>query len=102
MINPYIIGAVVLALVASHGFAYHKGKARERDKATASALQFREKEQKLIAELDQAKQRREVIYRDRENIVKETSDACLGTDYSVVIGGVLQSLGDPSQRSTDD
>lgn len=91
--RAYLIAAAVIGLVISHGAAYYKGKQREHDKATAAALEFREKEQQLIAKLDQANKRREIVYRDREKIVKETSDACLSTDYPPAIGGVLQSIG---------
>lgn len=101
MINPYIIGAVVLSLIVSHGFVYHKGKARERDKATASALQFREKEQKLIAELDEAKQKREVIYRDKIKIVKEANDACADSVLPEPIFNLLRSLNDQAEHRTD-
>lgn len=101
MINPYIVGALVLTLVASHGLVYHKGKVRERDKATAAALQFREKEQLLIAELDQAKQKREVIYRDKIKIVKEANDACLDTIIPDAVIGVLRSRDDPPKRGAD-
>lgn len=101
MIRAYVAIGLCIALSISHGYMYHKGKARERDKATAAALEFREKEQKLIAALDEAKQKREIIYRDKIKIVKEADDACLDTPISPDIGRVLRSLNDPPERGAD-
>lgn len=101
MINPYIIGAVALALIGSHGFVYHKGKEQQRDKATAAALEFREKEQKLIAELDKAKQQREIIYRDKIKIIKEVDDACGSSYLPQPVFDLLRSLNDSAERGAD-
>ena len=101
MIRAYIAIGLCVALAVSHGVAYHKGKQRERDEATASALQFREKEQKLIAELDEAKQKREVIYRDKIKIVKEANDACADSVLPEPIFNLLRSLNDSAERGAD-
>ena len=101
MINPYIIGAVVIALLGSHAFVYHKGKEGERDKATAAALQHREKEQTLIAELEVAKQKREVIYRDKIKIIRETDDACTGSNMPQPIIDLMFPAGDKAERRSD-
>ena len=97
----YIALAIVAALLGSHWYMYEKGKARERDKATAAALEFREKEQKLIAELDKAKQKREVIYRDKIKIIKEANDACLDVNIPDNIFNLLRSLNDAAEHYVD-
>lgn len=97
----YIALAVVAALLGSHWYVYEKGKGRERDKAAAAALAFREKEQKLIAELDAAKQKREVIYRDKIKIVKESDDACLDAPLPADVDRVLRSLNGSPERGSD-
>ena len=97
----YIALAIVAALFGSHWYMYEKGKGRERDKATAAALAFREKEQVLIAELDAAKQKREVIYRDKIKIIKEVNDACADSTLPEPIFNLLRSLNDQAERGID-
>lgn len=97
----YIIIAMLIGLAGSHALAYHKGKERERDKATAAALDFREREQKLIAQIDEAKQKREVIYRDKIKVVNDAADECLERTPPSSILGILRAIGNKAQRSTD-
>lgn len=97
----YVILAVLIGLAGSHAWAYHKGKERERDKATAAALDFREREQVLIAALDEAKQKREVIYRDKIKIIEAATDECLDRPLPDSILNLLRSIGNKAERSTD-
>lgn len=99
--RAYLIAAAVIGLVISHGVAYQKGKAREQDKATAEALAFREREQSLIAQLDEAKQKREVVYRDKIKIIKEANDACLDSTLPDNIFDLLRSYSSEAERFTD-
>lgn len=97
----YLIAAAIAALIGSHWYAYEKGKDREQDKAAAAALAHREKEQQLIAELEQAKQKREVIYRDKIRIIKEANDACLDSPLPDNIFDLLRSYSSEAERLTD-
>lgn len=97
----YILLAVLIGLAGSHAWAYHKGKEQERDKATAAALAHREKEQKLIAELEVAKQKREVIYREKIKIIEAASDECLDRPLPDSILNLLRAYGAKAERSND-
>lgn len=97
----YVILAALIGLAGSHALAYHKGKDRERDKATAAALDFREREQALIAQLDEAKQKREVIYRDKIKVINAAADECLDRPLPDSILNLLRAYGAKAQRSTD-
>lgn len=99
--RAYFIAAAVVGLVVSHGVAYYKGQDRERDKATAEALAFREREQSLIAQLDEAKQKREVVYRDKIKTIREANDACLDSALPDNIYDLLRSYSNEAERFTD-
>ena len=99
--NIYVIGAIFVALLGSHAFLYQKGMQREREKATAVALEFRQKEQSLIAKLHEAKQKREIVYRDKIKIINEANDACIDLPISQPIFNLLQSFGGEAQRRAD-
>lgn len=98
----YIAIGICVVLVASHTTAYHKGKQRERDKATATALKFREGEQVVITKLDKEEKEREVVYRYKTKIIKEVSDECFDAALPGPAASVLQSLsGDSPKRGAD-
>lgn len=81
--NPYAIAAIVIALIGSHWWMYHQGQQGEIVKAEHAALLYREKEIGLIAQIEEAKTKREVIYRDKIHAIQGAVDptACLDTPF---------------------
>lgn len=73
----YIYLAAALMLIGSHSAAMHYGMVFERDKANASIHDYQERVNKLKASLQEAKQHREVVYRDRVKVIREAADECL-------------------------
>ena len=97
----YIILAVLIGLAGSHAWAYHKGKEQERDKATAAALDFREREQVLIAKISEAEKKREIIYRDKVKIIREEPSECGSCVLSDPALDILRAIGASTKRGPD-
>lgn len=89
-LRAYIAIAVLLALVAGYGYAYHSGVAAEKARGTAAAFKAREKENVLIARLEESKTQREVIYRDKVKIVHDAAGVCLDAPLPDSIVSVLR------------
>lgn len=80
MIMKYLWGGVGLFLMFTHWWVWnHRGEV-EQMKFDKSVKEYREKELNLIADLEKAKKRREVVIRDRIQIITETVGICLDTD----------------------
>ena len=91
--NKILISVVVRALLISGigWFSYKAGVNSEIAKGAKIISEYQEKQRKIVKELEQAKQNREVIYRDKIKIIKEAADptSCLTTDAP---NSVLQQL----------
>jgi hypothetical protein len=73
----YFYAAILLGLIGSHLWMYSSGKDSERQKAVKTALEYREKENKLLAQLEEAKKKRAIVYRERIVKVDKIIDDCL-------------------------
>lgn len=81
----YLYAAILVFFLGTNAWSFHQGKVRERDKSIASALEFREKENRLIADLQKAQAKREIIFRDRVQIVEKAVGQCLDTPLDPAI-----------------
>lgn len=75
------IAALVIVLGAFWG-VYHMGGAACREDAANAARASLEAQNKLLEELEDAKQSREVVYRDKVRVVRESTADCLGVSLS--------------------
>ena len=73
----YLYIAIILGLIGSHWWMYHRGEQAEENRNNAAILEAKAREDKLIAELEEAKAKREVRYRDRIVTVEKIVDECL-------------------------
>ena len=76
--KPYAYLAALLAALAALWGVYHMGGASCREKAANAARANLERQNELLGALEDAKQHREVVYRDKVRIVRESVDDCLG------------------------
>ncbi len=72
------LAALVVLLGALWG-VYHMGGASCREASANAAREHVESQNKLLAELEDAKQTREVKYVDKIRVVRESTADCLGT-----------------------
>lgn len=81
--NIYAILGAIAALIGTHWFMYSAGQDACQRKADKAALEYREKEIKLLGELEDAKNKREIIYRDRVHTIQGINDpsGCLDTPF---------------------
>lgn len=74
-VYAYLAGlAMILALF---GGAYRFGQLSERDKVTKAINEFHEREASLLGQIEAAKKKTKVEYRDRIKVVKEAVGSCL-------------------------
>lgn len=98
----YIYAAILVFFLGTNAWSYRQGKARERDKSIAAALEFREKENMLIADLQKAQAKREVIFLDRVKVVEKAVGQCLDTPLDpAVLDELHKSEGDKTKPSPD-
>ncbi len=77
MIMKYFWGGAALFLMFSHWWVWnHRGDV-EQAKLDKAVKEYREKELQLVADLDKARKRREVVIHERLEIVRETIGTCL-------------------------
>ena len=69
------IAALVIALGVLWG-AYRLGGSQCREASAKSAIEQLERQNVLLAQIEEAKQAREVIYRDKIKIVERVTDSC--------------------------
>lgn len=75
--RQYLYIAIILGLIGSHWWMYHRGEQAEENRNNAAILEAKAREDKLIAELEEAKAKREVRYRDRIVYVEKFAGECL-------------------------
>lgn len=99
--NVYAIAAIILGLIGSHFWAYGMGKDACRIEAEHAALEHREKENKLILELEDAKAKREVVYKDRIKVVQGVADpgGCLDAPFPQPFVDGLRGSRSPETKS---
>ena len=90
--KTYIYAAAVIVLITSYSAVFHYGRVFERDIVNEAIRDYQES---VTDQVENEKQRREVIYRDRIKIVKEASDDCLDRPMPDSIVNVLRA-DDPS------
>jgi len=73
----YIIIGFIVALLASYVAVYNTGKTVCRKEVQDAILKQVERENKLIKELEEARKKREIVYREKIKIIRETNDSCL-------------------------
>ena len=93
-IYAYLI-AILAALGAFWG-VYHMGGAATREQASQAARMASERQAELAAELEQAKHKREVIYRGKIEIIEASTDACMSANLSADVLLLLRG-GDKKQ-----
>ena len=69
------IAAIVIALGALWG-AYRLGGSQCREDSAALAVEHLEKQNSLLGQIEEAKQAREVVFRDKIKIVERVTDSC--------------------------
>ena len=94
MIQRILYAAAVACLLLSHIWVYRHGKDVVQARANKSALEYREKENRLLAELEESKKKREVIVRDRIVQVEKSVDECLDRPLPDDIKRLLNATGD--------
>lgn len=75
--KQYLYIAIIAGLIGSHWWMYHRGEQAEENRNNAAILKAKEREDQLIAELEEAKSKREVKYRDRIVYVEKFVGECL-------------------------
>lgn len=76
--KAYAYLAAILTLLGALWGVYHMGGASCRENAATAARGHLEAQNRLLAELEEAKQNREVIFRDKIRVVRESTADCLG------------------------
>ena len=71
----YLYTIVFAALLASHWWVYNHGKNVIQEHYDKAALEYKAKEDKLIAELQAKLVKTEIVFRERIKIIKEVADA---------------------------
>ncbi len=99
--KTYVIAASVLAIVGliigTYYAGYSQGKISTRASYERAALEHRERENKLLLQLETAKKERKIVYRERVKLVKETRDICLDRP---VPESITRLLHDPDHSET--
>jgi hypothetical protein len=79
--KTYVIAATVLALVGllfgAYRAGYSQGQTRAKFSYQQEALALRDRENKLLLQLEEARKERKIVYRERIKLVRETKDVCL-------------------------
>jgi len=75
--KTYLYAAAIIAFLSWSAWCVHYGKESEKQKAVKVALEYREQENKLLAQLEEAKKKREIITRERIIQVEKIIDQCL-------------------------
>lgn len=79
-----LMGLAFIAIVAgSYGTGYLQARRACELNMEKAARQFREKQDKLIVELEKERKKRKVVYRERIKTVKEAADDSGCTDAPV-------------------
>ena len=86
-----LAGAVGIALLVTGvgWFSYKAGVNSEIASGVKIIAEYQEKERQVIKELEKAKKNREVVYRDKIKIIRETVDICAD---ATVDPAILQQL----------
>jgi hypothetical protein len=85
-----------LAILGAGWGLYHMGGAATREQASEAARMASERQAELVAELEQAKHKREVIYREKIKVIEASTDACMAANLPVDVLLLLRG-GDKKQ-----
>ena len=77
--KTYLFAGLFIAFIAFTWGMINVGKKLERNAQQTAIIKYQQKEAKLIAELEEERKKRKVIYRDKIKIIEKASDACLDT-----------------------
>jgi hypothetical protein len=75
--KAYAYVAALLAALGAVWGVYYVGGASARENYATAAREHMERQSALLAELETAKQTREVIYRDKIRIIEKSTADCL-------------------------
>ena len=75
--KAYAYAAILLALIGIGWGLHHLGGASCREKSANAAREHVEEQGRLLAQIEDAKQVREVIYRDKIRVVEKSTADCL-------------------------
>ena len=104
--KTYFIAAAVVAVVgllpAIYFAGYHQGKTSTVAAFNQAALEHRDRENKLVMQLEKAKKERKIVYMERIKMVTEASDACLDSPVPGAITNLLYDPGAAKAKSTTD
>jgi len=93
----YLIGGVIIALIAFSGFTYRFGYKAGADSVQVSMdkarAKMRDEENKRIEAVQKAQKDREVKYRERLKILEKSRDACLDRNVPDDYLGLYPNLG---------
>jgi hypothetical protein len=91
--RKYLYSFIILSLAASYAWVYHYGKAVIQARYDRAALEYREKENRLLAQLEEAKKKREIIYKERVARADKIIDQCLDRDLPDDVKRLLNAAG---------
>lgn len=79
----YIYFAGLLIVAGLLYGAYHAGQLAERDKVHQAVTDFRDREAKLLDDLEQARAERQIEYRDRIRVIRQAVDPTSCADQKI-------------------
>jgi hypothetical protein len=104
--KTYVIVAAILAVVgllpAIYLAGYHQGKTSTVATYKQAALEHRDKENKLLLQLEKAKKERKIVHIERIKVVNQAADACLDSPVPESISGLLHDASTAKTQSVTD
>lgn len=93
MMKPYLYAVAAASLLFSHIWVYQHGKDIVQARANKSALEYREKENRLLADLEESNKKRKVITHERIVQVEKVVDQCLDRPLPDDVKRLLNAAG---------
>lgn len=89
--KAYAYLAAFVALLGALWGVYHMGGAECREASANAAREHLEAQNSLLSQLDDAKRNREVVYRDKTRVIRESADSCADIPIAPAIRMQLSS-----------
>ena len=74
--KAYAYMIAVVAVIGAMWGVYHMGGSQCREVSATAAREHLESQNRLLAQIEEAKQAREVVFRDKIKIVERVTDSC--------------------------
>lgn len=94
--------SVAVLLVFTHIQAWRLGRMEVRAKYDRLVIRHRERESDLLATLQQAREARKVVYRERIRTIRDASSPCLDHPVPESVAGLLRQPGGGTTGSAAD